>query len=201
MDKILIVDDDVATRLLIAKMLKQLGEEMIVDRPESHFIFILHSDNVYRGYNYINYKGKELTNKEYLESWGKWVFFGTVEELDALAKKIDPFVEQKVIPAAKYDREEIREFQLGECVMCVYCDVRQRDEIWHVLASLGVEDKIWVFEKETMERWLPGGHLLEKWIEGKNLGPAQADKVRADAKKTFEKMFEDENAIFTGVTQ
>lgn len=174
---------------------------MIVDRPESHFIFILHSDNVYRGYNYINYKGKEHTNKEYLESWGKWVFFGTVEELDALAKKIDSFVEKKVIPAAKYDREEIPEFQLGECVMCVYCDVRQRDEIWHILVSLGVKDKAWVFEKETMERWLPGGHLLETWIKRKCLNDEDAEKVRKDSIKTFEKMFENEDAIFKGVDQ
>jgi len=37
MNKILIVGDDVATKLLIAKMLKQLGEEMIVDRPSNVF--------------------------------------------------------------------------------------------------------------------------------------------------------------------
>jgi len=37
MDKILIMDDDVATRLLISKMLKQLGEEMIVDRLSNVF--------------------------------------------------------------------------------------------------------------------------------------------------------------------
>ena len=38
MDKILIVDDDdVATRLLIAKILKQLGEEMVVHRPSNIF--------------------------------------------------------------------------------------------------------------------------------------------------------------------
>ena len=60
---------------------------------------------------------------------------------------------------------------------------------------------MWVFEKETMERWLPGGHLLEKWIAGKNLEAEQAEKVREDAKRTFEKMFEDEDAEFKGVMQ
>ena len=174
---------------------------MIVDRPGSHFIFIVPRDHVLGCYNYIQYEGEELTNKAYLQYWGKWVFFGTREELDRLAKKMDPFVEKKIIPAAKYDREVIDAFRLGECVMCVYCDFRQRDAVWEILESIGIEDKAWAFEKETMERWLPGGHLLEKWIEGKNLGPAEADKVRADAKKTFEKMFEDENAIFKGVTQ
>jgi hypothetical protein len=114
---------------------------------------------------------------------------------------MDPFVEGKVIPAAKFDREVIDAFHIGECVMCVYCDFRQRNDVWGVLESIGVTDKMWVFEKETMERWLPGGHLLEKWISGKNLNPAQADNVREDAKKTFEKMFKDDDAEFKGVMQ
>lgn len=48
MDKILIVDDDVATKLLIAKMLKQLGEEMIFDRPSNIFEI-----TIPKGYNEI----------------------------------------------------------------------------------------------------------------------------------------------------
>ena len=174
---------------------------MIVDRPGSHFIFIVSTSHVCDCWNYIRYDGKALTNKEYLQYWGKWVFFGSADELDQLAKEIDPFVEKKEIPAAKFDREVIEEFGMGECVMCVYCDFRQRDEVWGILESIGVTDKMWVFEKETMERWLPGGHLLEKWIEGRKLGPEEAEKVREDAKKTFEKMFEDDDAEFKGVIQ
>ena len=175
---------------------------MIVDNgSESHFIFIFHKDHVYRNYNYINYKGKELTNKEYLEYWGKWIILGPPEMLSELGKKIDPFVEQKIIPAAKYDREEIPEFKLGNCVMCIYCDVRQRDDVWKVLESLGVEDKMWVFERETVERWMPGGHLLETWIKGKNMDPVAAEKMREIAKNKFKQLFEDENAIFRGIEQ
>lgn len=174
---------------------------MIVDKPGSHFIFIVSKDHVYNGYNYIRYEEKPLTNKEYLKYWGKWVFFGNQETLGRLAKKMDPFVEEKVIPAAKYDREMIEAFELGECVMCVYCDFRQRDDVWEVLKSIGVADRMWVFEKETMERWLPGGHLLEKWIAGRDMSPEEADNVRADAKRTFEKMFADEDAEFKGVMQ
>ena len=174
---------------------------MIVDRPGSHFIFIVSRDHVNNGYNYIRYDGSPLTNREYLQYWGKWVFFGEQSELARLAKEIDPFVEKQMIPAAKYDREVIDEFELGECVMCVYCDYRQREAVWDILAGIGVVDKMWVFEKETMERWLPGGHLLEKWIKGRNLDEAQADKVREDAKRTFEKMFEDKDAEFKGVMQ
>ena len=174
---------------------------MIVDREGSHFIFVFHSDHVYRHYNYINYKGNDLTNKEYLQYWGKWIVFGSREELDGLARKLDPFVEDKTIPAIKYDREQIPELKLDECVMCVFCDARQRDEVWEVLASAGVEDKAWVFEKETMERWLPGGHLLETWIKSKGLSQEQAEQVRKDSKEKFEKMFENEHAIFRGIEQ
>jgi len=174
---------------------------MILDRPGSHFIFIFHKDHVNRNYNYINYEGKSLTNKEYLEHWGKWVFLGSKEELNEIAKKIDPFVEKKIIPAAKYDRELIPEFELGECVMCIFCDVRQRDEVWEVLASLGVKDKMWVFEKETMENWQPGGHLLETWIKSRDMSPEEAEQTRKNARDTFNAMFQDENAIFRGIDQ
>ena len=79
---------------------------MIVGEPGYHFIFIVPANHVYSTYNYINYKGKELTNGEYLEFWGKWIVWGTREELDLIAKKLDHFVEQQVIPAAKYDRTD-----------------------------------------------------------------------------------------------
>jgi hypothetical protein len=174
---------------------------MIVDRPGSHFIFVVPWDHVYRHYNYINYKGKELRNREYLEYWGKWIVFGTREELEELANKLDPFIESKEIPAAKFDRAIIPEFHLRTCVMCIYCDVRQREAVWEILFKLGIEDKAWVFERETMERWLPGGHLLERWIEGKGLSPEEAEKVRQSSKERFEKMFENDHAIFRGVDQ
>lgn len=174
---------------------------MIVDRPSSHFIFVLSTDHVVNGYNYIRYDGNPLTNKEYLQFWGKWVFFGEPDQLSRLAREMDPFVEEKIVPAAKYDREVIEAFALGQCVMCVYCDFRQREAVWEVLASIGVTDKMWVFEKETMERWMPGGHLLEKWIAGRAMSPEAADRVREDAQKTFEKMFANPDAEFKGVMQ
>jgi hypothetical protein len=174
---------------------------MIVDEATSHFIFIVPADHVYLTYNYINYKGKELNNKEYLEYWGKWIVWGTKEDLDLLAKKLDHFVEQKLIPAAKYDRAEINEFEFGECVMCIYCDARQKEDVWDILSSLGIEDKAWVFERETVERWLPGGHLLETWIKGKGLNEIEAEKVRQGSRKKFEIMFENEEAIFRGIEQ
>ena len=174
---------------------------MIVDRPSSHFIFVLAEDHIYRRYNYINLDGKPLTNKEYLESWGKWLVFGTVEELAEIARKIDPFVESKQVPAVKYDREMIAEFGLNRCVMCVYCHIERREPVWEILQSLGVTGKAWASERETMERWLPGGANLERWIEGKNLTADQADAVRRQSEAKFKHMFGHDNAIFTGVEQ
>ena len=85
--------------------------------------------------------------------------------------------------------------------MCVYCDARNRDAVFEELAALGVEDKAWAYEKETMERWMPGGHLLEKWIASQNLSPEEADRVRQGAVEKFDTMFGDENAVFKGVEQ
>lgn len=174
---------------------------MIIDREGSHFIFIVAVDHLYKDYNYINYKGKELTNKEYLKYWGKWIILESRDKMDELSKKLDPFVENKSIPAIKYDRKPIPEFQLEKCVMCVYCDVRQREEVWRILESVGVGDKAWVFEKETVEKWLPGGYLLEKWIKSKGFNPEKAEKVRKSSREKFRKMFEDEHAFFKGIDQ
>ncbi len=174
---------------------------MIIDKPESHFIFIFPKEHVQEDYNYIQYQGRPLTNKSYLAHWGKWLVFGTREEFDELAQKLSPLVDSHAIPAVKYDREIIPAFELGECVLCVYCDDRQKDEVWDHLNAMGVEDKAWVYERETMERWLPGGHLLEKWIKGHNLTEEQADQVREGAKLRFQDMFRHEHAIFKGVLQ
>ena len=174
---------------------------MIVDRPLSHFIFILPFDHVYRQYNYINLDGKPLSNREYLEGWGKWLVFGHRQELDELARGLDTLVEARQVPGAKYDRRRIDEFQLDRCVMCVYCHVEERDRVWTHLAGLGVKDKAWMFERETLEKWLPGGVNLEKWIEGRGLGAEEAAVVRASAGAMLQQLLHDPDAIFTGIEQ
>ena len=174
---------------------------MIVDRPSSHFIFVVPEDHVYRRYNYINYDGKPLTNKEYLESWGKWLIFGAADDLAVLAQSLDPFVEAREVPAVKFDRQIIEEFGLDRCVMCVYCHLELRDNVWNILASLGVQEKAWAFERETLDRWLPGGANLERWIEGRHLTPQQADVVRRTAESQFKRLFGNDNAVFTGIEQ
>ncbi|KUO70659.1 MAG: hypothetical protein APF81_25860 [Desulfosporosinus sp. BRH_c37] len=176
---------------------------MIVDKQGSHYIFVFSKKYVHAGLNYIKYKNKPLTNKEYLQHWGKWLVLGRREELEELANRLDPYVEREQIPCIKFDRAVQKEFEemlLRECVMCIYCDERQREDVWKILAQEGVTSKAWQYEKNTMEAWLPGGRLLERWIKARRLTNSDAEKVREDALLYFAQ-FEDEDAVFTGVIQ
>jgi hypothetical protein len=67
--------------------------------------------------------------------------------------------------------------------MMVYCDRRNRDEVWKILAGLGIKMKAWVSERETMEMWLPGGLLLERWMASQGYDEATRDAVREDASR------------------
>jgi len=177
---------------------------VIVDQPGSHYIFVFSKKYVYGGLNYIKYKNKPLTNKEYLQHWGKWIVLGTRGELEELAKRLDPYVEREQIRCLKFDRAVQKEFEemlLKECVMCIYCDDREREDVWEILAQEGVKSKAWQYEQKTMEAWLPGGRLLERWIAARGLTGADAERVREDARLYFAQTFADEDAIFTGVIQ
>lgn len=193
---------------------------MIVDRPDAYFIFIYHPKTLL-GYSYFTYQGEPLTNKEYLEHWGKWIVLGGRKKLDELAEKMDPYVEKRNIPCVKYDKSPPEELDLEvkqklrsrfvdaeqagdvlkECVMCVYCDDRQREEVWRILASLGVTLKAWFYERETIELWLPGGLLLERWINRNCPDEAEAEKVRQESRERFSAIFRNEDAIYTGWAQ
>jgi len=193
---------------------------VIVDRPGAHFIFVYHPA-VFYGYNYIAYQGSPLTNGEFLAHWGKWIVLGSREKLDELARRLDPFVERGEIPCVKYDRHPPQEIDLEvkkklrsrfvdagqdmavlkECVMCVFCDDRQREEVWRILAGLGVELKAWFYERETIELWLPGGVLLERWIAGNCAGEAEAERVRRESRERFGEIFRNENAFYRGWRQ
>lgn len=174
---------------------------MIIDRAGSHFVFVLPRDHIDVGYQYINYRGKPLTNREYLESWGKWLVFGEAEGLWKLARALDPFVEERIVPGVKFDREYVAEFGLDRCVMCVYCHEKDREDVWEVLSQLGVQDRSWIFERETVERWMPGGVNLEAWIRAKGLDAQEADSVRSGAERMFAAMFRMKDAIFSGIEQ
>lgn len=174
---------------------------MVVDRPEAHFIFISPWEHVYRGYNYINYQGEPLTNSQYLEFWGKWILFGTRQELDEFARKLDPHVESQAVPAAKYDRKQIEEFGLSRCVMCVYCHAKNRDSVWEILVGLGATSKAWVYEHETVKKWQAGGLYMETWIKARGMTQEQGNQARAQAENLLRNLYDNPDEIFTGVEQ
>jgi hypothetical protein len=168
---------------------------MIQDNPESKFIFIFHP-KILLGKKYTIRNGQEMTNGEVLQFWGKWIVLGEKLWLDELAIKLDPFVESKKIPVIKYDRAPSVNLGIEECVMMVYCDRRDRDNIWQILGRFGVKLKAWVTEKETMEMWLPGGQLLERWIESKNFDAATQNAVREDSQARLGYIFDHPDEVF-----
>jgi hypothetical protein len=173
---------------------------MIVDQPRAHFIFGYHPD-VYKGYQYVAYQGKTLTNKEYLEHWGKWIVLGPKSKHDNLAKKLDTYVESGLIACFKYDRQPLTHLGLHECIMSVFCDDRNRDRVWTILAEQGERLKAWIHDRETVNMWLPGGRLLENWIRSENMDEFEAEGVRADSRNKFSRILDHPDKPFAGWPQ
>ncbi len=173
---------------------------MIIDDPRSNFIFVYHPF-VMLGRKYTVYQGRELTNGEILKYWGKWLILGEKTWLDELAKKLDPYVEKKRIPCIKYDRKPSVNLGVEECVFMVYCDKRERGEVWSILAQFGAKLKAWVTEKETMEMWLPGSPLLEQWLKTTDFNEASKEVIRRDARKRIIYIFDHPDEIFVGWEQ
>jgi hypothetical protein len=169
---------------------------MIIDNPASHFIFIFHS-LAPLGKKYTVRNQIEMTNGEVLQYWGKWIILGERAYLDEMARKLDPLVEQEKIPCVKYDRTPSVNLDLEECVMMVYGDRRDRDGIFQILRSFGVKLKAWITEKETMELWLPGGQLLERWLAGTDFDNVRKDIMREDARMRLTYIFDHPDEIFT----
>ncbi|MDY6844060.1 MAG: hypothetical protein SVW57_08230 [Thermodesulfobacteriota bacterium] len=174
---------------------------MIIDDGDSHFIFVYHPDTVFGMRSYIRYEGKPVKNKEYLEHWGKWIVLAERKKLDELAQKLDPHVEQGIIPCIKYDRIPPTHLGINECVMCIFCDGREKDEVWKILSDLGAEQKAWIYERETIEMWSPGGRLLENWIAREGMSEEEAEEIREEAKQRFLEVYGDPDAICTGWAQ
>ncbi len=165
---------------------------MIIDRKESFYIFIINSDYINNSYNpgaYIRYDGKRLTNKEYLEHWGKWIFTGDKNYITEMAEKLDPYTENETIPCIKYNRDIPKMMNRKDYVMCIYCDDREKDKTGQILMDLGVTEKRWSYERKVMEKWLPNGTLMEQWIKSHNLSEKEAEKVRDEAYQKFKRKF------------
>ena len=156
---------------------------MIVNKSFFYWIYIIP-----RNWKFpIAYQGKLLSKEEYQKYWGKWVILDTKEELDNLAKKLDPYVEDRTIQGIKYSRTPEEVFGIDECVMCVFCDDRERDQVWEILAQAGVKIKAWVYDREVFDMWGQGGVLIEKWLESHGIKGSEAEKIRQQTKNNFEK--------------
>jgi hypothetical protein len=99
---------------------------------------------------------------EYLQHFGKWLIYSKNRAyLEELARKLDPYIEEGRIHSAKYNREPAP-FAKSSLVMCVYCDDREKEEVWKILSSLGVTRRVWKYDRQTFEDWLPGGRLYKR---------------------------------------
>lgn len=171
---------------------------MIVNDPRMHYVCIfsktgfIEAEETGDNAPYLRYKGERLTNKEYLEHWGKWVALGSSEEVERWAKELDLYVEQGLIPTCKYDRTPLKQFGMTECVMCVYSDDRVREEVLQILTKLGITPRAgraWVYEREVMEKWSSEGMMMDKWLEAHGVEGKEAEEIREDARLRFERQY------------
>jgi len=149
------------------------------------------------------------TKKEYLEHWGKWAIFGKKTYLNDITRKIDPYVEERYICNAKYLRRAMFWAGFKYPAMVVYSDDREKERVWKLLSGVGVtkivheddrenenvlkimsngieEDKLWIYESETIESWYPGGYFVEKMIEHRGLSPERGQNFRERMKRNIE---------------
>lgn len=175
---------------------------MIVDQPRSYYVFVYNS-RIYEGYDYIVYQGKHLTNKEYLEHWGKWLVDGSRHKFDELAGRLDSYVEAGNIACIKYERKPRTYLGKAQCTMCVYCDERCRGDVLRIILATngGEKPRAWRYDRETINKWLPGGELLEHWIQSERLNDAEAAKVREDSHKKFSVILDHPDNPFAGWPQ
>ena len=156
---------------------------MIVNKSFFYWIYVIP-----RNWKFpIAYKGKLLSKEEYQEYWGKWVILDKREALDALAKSLDSYVEDRTIQGIKYSRSPEEIFGINECVMCVFCDDREKEDVWKILKQEGVKIKAWVYDREVFDMWSPGGALIEKWLTAHDITGKEADGIREKTKLNFEK--------------
>jgi hypothetical protein len=75
--------------------------------------------------------------------------------------------------------------------MCVYCDYRQRDDVLQILSNFGIKIKAWTYDREVIQKWLPGGLHLERWIKHHNLSEEDAETIREESQQKYQKHFFD----------
>jgi hypothetical protein len=135
---------------------------MINDKKNEYWVSIERSQDKTGVLYYSN------DNKEYLEHFGKWLIFGNPKYIKDLAIKLDCYIDKGEIDSAKYNRKP-SPVGRGECVMCVYCDDRDKDRVWNILSLLEVKKKIWKYDQQTYKDWEVNGRLHKQWENGSKL--------------------------------
>jgi hypothetical protein len=158
---------------------------MIIDKPLYYWIYIVPSYPKFP----LACMGFPPSKEEYLEHFGKWTIMEDKQRLDELAIHLDPYVECRAIYSIKYTRAPESAFGIDQCVMCVACDDRDRDDIWEILARYGVTLKMFVHDKQVIEMWQPDGVMLEKWLEAYKIDPhsKEAEEIRQNTHENFAK--------------
>ncbi|MFC1928989.1 macro domain-containing protein [Chloroflexota bacterium] len=149
---------------------------MIVEDSRSPWIWVRKTSALDR------FEGIGLTDWiDFTEHGGAWVISAPKERLDELAVKLDPLVESDVIPDVKYSKRAGAYGPLP--AMKVFCYEWDRDRVWDILADMGVTEKRWRSEKETLMGFAPGGrHYIE--IHG---GERVETKIDGRAIEIFER--------------
>lgn len=159
---------------------------MILDKPYLYWIYVIPNKRSSRN-SPFTYKGKPLSKQEYLDYWGKWVIMDEKEKLNQLARQLEPHVESRAIYTIKYTRVPERIFDIDSCVMCVFCDAREREEVWQILSGVGVNIKAWIYDREVIEMWRSGGVMLEQWLSHFGVKGKEAEEIRISTQEKLEK--------------
>lgn len=128
---------------------------MIIDDPRLPWIWVRRRSELDR------FDGVSLSEWiDFTEHGGAWVIMAPREQLDQLAIKLDPYIERNEIPDVKYAKRSGAYGPLP--AMKVFCYESDKERVWNILVNLGITQKRWLTEKETLMGFAPGGrHYIE----------------------------------------
>jgi len=91
---------------------------------------------------------------------GKWLCFGSKEELHLYGPLLDKLVEEGVLRAAKLAKKDPRTdpFPHKECVLCVFTSDNppEKTRVHDTLRDIGLHPQSWKSNADTLRDWEPG---------------------------------------------
>lgn len=87
---------------------------------------------------------------------GKWIIRGTKEEIEEIAKRLEPLIESGDIEAAKYTKKDPAHDPYPDIktyALCVYCREKERARVKVALCGLGANAGAmeWKYNIQTLE--------------------------------------------------